>query len=116
MTMDLPGWTMTVQGTEAGGPPNLRCWSFERGNACVRMTRHWDQPLSPGYPMVVASRRVVRTGAGMLELVTTRVFEGQEARVDVAFIQGADWLVRIVFENCDAPTVDAAMGRLSVRE
>jgi hypothetical protein len=116
LTLQLPGFLVTERGPEDGCLPNQRVFIFERGDARVEVTRHWDRPLASGHPMVIASTRKVTTSSGdMLEVHTANVFEWFPRSVEVVLINGATFAARVVFINCDQATVDDALARLSIR-
>ena len=113
ISLVLPGFLVTER---EGSLPNQRVLLFERGDARVELTRHWDRPLVGGHPMAIAATRNVTTRSGdTLEVLTASPIEWFPRWVDVVFVTGPGFAARLVFINCDRATVDDAIGRLSIR-
>lgn len=120
------GWTV-AESPRATSQPNLRAWTFKRNVEIPELhglerpddrlmtqrgelSRWWDQPLTPGGPMQIASARTLTTTAGRtIEVQTTSIFAGVPRTLDVVFLQGADWYARLLFEDTFREDVDIAV-------
>ena len=116
LTLDLPGFHVTERGPEEGCLPNQRVLVFERGEARVEVTRHWDRPLAAGHPVaIISTRKVTTIGGDTLEVHTASPFEWFPVPVEVVFVNGPSFAARIVFISCERELVDGAIARLSIR-
>jgi len=116
LELDLPGWTRSERnGTEDRLLPNERLVSFEQGERVVRFTRYWDYPLTPGHPMVTASKRAVQIGDRQLDVHTTSMFEGFPQEVQVLFVKGKGFTARFVFQGCPPALVDELCAGIEFR-
>jgi hypothetical protein len=116
VSLELPGWSCRVVEPDEVSP-NERMWTFERGEGRVLVTRWWDQPLDPGYPMALAGERTVRAGDREIRLVTTSLFDGAPKRVQIFWLRGKGHgvgsVVRVVCDHCD-DAVEEVLRRVQV--
>jgi hypothetical protein len=56
--------------------------------------------------MQVAERRTVQVAGQETALLHTSMFEGQQAEVDVLFLRGEGWIVRVVCRGCSPAEID----------
>ena len=104
VSLELPGWRVRI--CEPNEPfPNARSWIFERDGGLVVVARTWDQPRSPGHPMVAASERPIVVDGRDTRLITTSMFEGTPRRVLTFWLRGhghdVHYVVRVMLEGCD---------------
>ena len=111
------GWTATASPPDATFP-NERRVTFARGSASVELLRVWDQPRSPGGPMVTAGEREVTVAGRPTKLVTTSTFGGSARIVEVLWLRGrghgVSYTARFVFDGCRDLEIDALCARITV--
>jgi hypothetical protein len=108
-----PGWSrVDWKGAADRLLPNERLIVLTKGEAKVFVMRFWDRPLHPGHPMQVASTRPYAFLGRELELVRTSVFEGVTREVEVLFVPGDTWFLRITFEGCSVAEIDDVCARI----
>lgn len=112
VVLDLPDWKREEHTVPS--VPNLKLTSWERGRSRIDMARHWDKPLLPDRPMVTASTRRVVVAGHTEEILKTSMFEGTAMEVEILFLQGPGWVVRIVFDECPTDVVDDVCARITI--
>jgi hypothetical protein len=100
----MPGWDVRIDEPDETFP-NQRSVTFTKGGARIQLTRWWDMPRNPGYPMATASERDIEVAGRTVKLVTTSIFDGAPRRVLVFWLTGTghdvDYNVRVVLDGCD---------------
>lgn len=100
----------------ADSGPGVARYTLHPGSECVAEI-HWWRPMPPetGGLMMVSSRRTLNVAGEDRELITTSMFENQEAVVDAMFFQGDGWTARIVFRGgCPADEVNRFSGTITI--
>ena len=109
-----PTWALECVSEPDDTHPNRRITSWRRGEARIELTRTWDMPRNPGYPMQVASTREVEGR----QVETTSMFDGVAREVQITWLRGngygVGYVVRLVFDGCDDADVRDALARLVV--
>ncbi|MDX9721064.1 MAG: hypothetical protein RBU37_09955 [Myxococcota bacterium] len=110
----LPGAFAEQQRSELQEGLLIRYGTTE-GSCVVTASVWFPRPSDPGHPMSEASSRPVEIDGRALELIRTKLFDGQEQALDVLFIREKTWLARLVFEGCASDEVDAFLALLRWR-
>lgn len=114
VTLVLPGWEEVSTHQSAACDEHVT--EYRRGEAVVRLHRHWDLgKVRPDQPMSEKHRRTVSIDGHDMEVVTTWLYQGRERTLDLVFIRGVGWLVKIELEGMSQPDADAVLQRLVIR-
>ena len=109
--LELAGWSRRDAASEF---PNESIFTLRQGDASVELARWWGVPEIDGGPMQVASKRPVQVPGQTVELSRTSMFEGEQAEVDLLFLRGDGWIVRVVCRSCTEQQVDAVCAGLTL--
>ena len=90
-------------------------WPTPAGVCRVLYDRWWGFPPTPGGIMVVKGRSPVTVDSRGFELITTSTFEGRSWEVQVLFVAGDGYQVRLVFDKCDPATVKRVLDAARIR-
>lgn len=113
VTLRPAGWTCS---TAPRGPVGERVVTCQLDGATAELTRWFGAPDGPDAPMEVASRHPVTVDGWDTERLRTRIFDGETAEVDVIFLRGGDWTVRLACRDCTSAQLDAVLAGCQIRE
>lgn len=106
------GWQQQVSEPDPA-EPNQKHWWYSQGARNVELMRTWDQPLEPGLPMQIASKRTVMVAQRPVELQTTSMFQGRPWVVQLLWLEGrghqVKYSVRLCFTDCPDALVDEVL-------
>ena len=86
---------------EIGACAHARAAGSTGRTHCMAEVQWWrPYPSETGGPMQVSSKRKVTFAGEPREIVTTSMFQGEERKIDAAFISGEGWHARVVFTDC----------------
>ncbi|MBT3222411.1 MAG: hypothetical protein HN348_25340, partial [Proteobacteria bacterium] len=110
VTLELPNWT--VHRTEQEQHLNIR---YEKATTdCGVEFDRWYGFPPDGSAMEVKTERPVVASGKSVNMITTRVFAGQEQEVQVLFLHGSNWEVRYVFKGCSNVLAEGIAKRITV--
>lgn len=113
VSVDPGGWSGRIQTDSA--EHFAVTYSSPPGSACmVGLDLYRPGPRGHGKPMVVASRSPVTVAGRDTELLVTSMFEGKPEEVQAVFVNGAGFVLRVVFRACGRVELDDFLARVAI--